>query len=654
MNRASALKAMAADLRKSNLTPADAKKRSLKLLSTKQTQETTKTDNYAGSFVWSYLIPYFDIKGKRVKDYWRVRYLEELLGKFGPLEKSRRYTGPKGAKIRTYFDPTLDWAKELKDDDLLTMIVEGEKKAQCAVNDGVVAIGIGGVDCWRQGGELLPDLAAISWKGRDVVLFFDSDYKSNPDVQRALIKLDRELRKRGATVRRAEPPNGPNGEKWGYDDCRVNLGKRATLKLVDDAEEIELPPDKIEELNERYYVAPEGSNVRIFDEIDGTAYTQQDFRLLYANQYVEDADGKIKPLGSEWIKHPQRRQYTQTIFDPDAPDDPTAYNRYKGFAYEPSPGDWSLLREHIRQVICSGNDEHTEYLLDWLARGVQHPGKRAEIAIVLRGEQGTGKGVFVNAYATLFAPHAYHASSSIEITGRFSGHIKDVLFIFMDEAFFAGDKTHVGTLKKIITEQTIAIEEKFKQRIEVRNRLKIIIASNEHWVIPAGNLERRFFVLDVLRSKQQQTEYFGALIKQLKNGGYEAFLHDLLMRDISEFNFRSCPRTDALAEQQLYSMTPVEVYWVNLVDEGELPREQGWGQIEKHILYDHFSEATRRRGLTHLPDIGQFYQQLKQLLPAGYPKTTRPRVHGSRPYIWHFPSLNECRKRLVVVRGGPT
>ena len=112
LTRASAAKLMAADLKQSNLIMVDGKKRGFKLQSPEQTQKRTKTAKYPGAYVWSYLIPYYDINGKCVKNYWRVRYLEEVTGKYGSKPtRPRRYTGPQDARIRIYFDPTCDYSE---------------------------------------------------------------------------------------------------------------------------------------------------------------------------------------------------------------------------------------------------------------------------------------------------------------------------------------------------------------------------------------------------------------------------------------------------------------------------------------------------------------------------------------------------------------
>lgn len=614
----------------------------------------------------SMLVVYRDLFDQRLKGYWRIRYLKTVYGDNG---KIIRFTGPRGMGPFLYFARTWpnrhqrrSWTHIAKHTEVPIFITEGEVKACALARTGRAAIGLAGVSAFLKNGKLLPQFADIEWEGRYACIIFDNDIVSKPAVRWAMARLVRELTNLGALPKIVRLPNFEvTGVKVGIDDYLVKR-KFAASALddleVEDCEETVL----LHDLNSFYYVAPEGGKVLVHDERDGQMYNVADFRTLYMNKYAEDVEGKLKPLGSAWLGSPIRRQYDRTVFDPGAPDDPHIYNRYRGFAFEPQRGDWSLLRGHIAEIICGGNREHIEYVENWMARCVQVPGERAEVALVLRGEQGTGKGIFANSFCALFSPHTYHASSANEITGRFSGHLKDVLVVFMDEAFYAGDKSHVGTLKKIVTEKEISIEEKYLKRVEVPNRLKIIIASNEHWVIPAGMQERRFLMLNVSSAKQQQTSYFNAIVKQLNNGGYEAMLCDLLDRDISKFEHRYCPRTEALAEQQLYSMTPVASYWSEILDTGAIPaiardiRRRGasdeWGLAATKSLHGDFVKQARDRGLGHLPDIAQFGRQLKQLLPPGYPKKVKLNRRGERIPAWEFPPLDTCRKWFAAVQEG--
>lgn len=60
------------------------------------------------------------------------------------------------------------------------------------------------------------------------------------------------------------------------------------------------------------------------------------------------------------------------------------------------------MQAHIRDVLADGDQEAEGYILNWAAWAVQNPGKRAEAALVFRGDEGTGKGVFLHALREIF------------------------------------------------------------------------------------------------------------------------------------------------------------------------------------------------------------------------------------------------------------
>src|SRR5687768_12831600 len=98
---------------------------------------------------------------------------------------------------------------------------------------------------------------------------------------------------------------------------------------------------------------------------------------------------------------------------------------------------------------------------------------------------------------------------------------------------------------------------KGQNRVTVRNMIHLLIASNNDWVAPASVEERRFCITEVGEDHMQDKPYFAAIEQQLDNGGLHAMLHDLLHRDLSGFEIRDVPRTDALLEQKIRSLDPV-------------------------------------------------------------------------------------------------
>ena len=410
-------------------------------------------------------------------------------------------------------------------------------------------------------------------------------------------------------------------------------------------------PQYIKEMNECHAVIKNGGSPRILNE-----YTDQeghhidiwkpsDMDVYYANRKIQVVEGnKLKdiPVSKLWLAHKHRREYSKIVFEPSGclPDQ---YNMWRGFAIQPEPGDWSLLQEHILENLCSGNAKHYDYLLAWMARICQDPGgPRPGVAIVMRGCEGTGKGILANNFGEIFGPHFVPIHNQTQLTGRFTEHLKSALVIFLDEAMWGGDKNAEGVLKGIITEEKRTVEPKGKDAYTVRNHANIIMASNNEWVVPAGANARRFFVLNVSDRRMQDSTYFSAIQRQMDNGGREAMLYDLLRLDISGVNLRDIDRTDALMEQIEHTMGSVEQFWFVCLKRGWIMNEMGgWGMVAVSDLYDSYLEWCRALNIRYPKHEIHFGRTLKVI--SGVSRTRRRIGDGGRNYFYEFPDLEECR-----------
>src|SRR5262249_51808080 len=152
-----------------------------------------------------------------------------------------------------------------------------------------------------------------------------------------------------------------------------------------------------------------------------------DLRLLYLNRSVSvgnDEKGKPKyyPVADLWLRHKDRSQFIGGVtFDPSG-----KYvrhgvlNLWQGFAVQPRPGRWDRLQKHIRDVICCGRRDYFNYLVKWMARLIQHPAKQGEVAVVMRGGEGTGKGTLAKVLLYILGQHGMAIASSRHLTGNFN------------------------------------------------------------------------------------------------------------------------------------------------------------------------------------------------------------------------------------------
>jgi len=440
---------------------------------------------------------------------------------------------------------------------------------------------------------------------------------------------------------------------------------RYAWKQIRTAREEAVHP-RLREMNAKHAVVGDiGGTCRIVSEVFDPVLRRHrlsrtsfaDFRNRYSHvQVAVERGGKLPgaiPLGSWWLGHPQRRQFESIIFAP-GQEIPGTFNLWRGFGVTPKAGECAPFFEHIRNVVCAGKDEHYRYIVGWLADVVQTPARPGQVALVIKGKQGTGKGFFAREFGALFGRHFMHVTHASHLVGHFNAHLRDVVCLFADEAFYAGDQKHVPILKTLITEPTLMIEAKGVDSEVAPNCVHLLMASNERWAVPAGLDDRRFFVVEVSDEHRCDAGYFKQLGGYMANdGGREELLHVLLNYDLSKWHSGDRPDSAALVTEKMNTLDPELAWWYGKLRDGQLSSEDGeWVPVVLcDLLYADYVEANGRMGTKANPvRFGKF-------LATACPPVVRVRMSGEkvlhlpggatkvlkRPWAYRFPDLDRCR-----------
>ena len=357
---------------------------------------------------------------------------------------------------------------------------------------------------------------------------------------------------------------------------------RTLNRTIDKAQQF-VENSKLFEMNEKHCVLPISGKTRVATWGEDPEFpghrtiirfaTFSDFRALqdkYRHTIQVEGGEKEVPLGSWWIGHPHRRQYDGGMrFMPERDEDVVndALNLWQGFAVSPvKPAGKSgeagckLFLDHGSKIICSGNEDHFDYLIKREAFIVQKR-TRSEIAVGLRTEgEGTGKGIWARILNHLYGQHAMEIRNPEHVIGKHNPHLEKMLRLTADESLFASDPKHRNALYNLITEPHLTIEPKFVDVYQARNYLNLDLLSNAAHFLPVSGSARRFFAPTVSQDKANDHAYFGKIFAQMQNGGYEALLYHLLHEiDLSDFNVRDVPKTAELAEQAAYSRKGVDL-----------------------------------------------------------------------------------------------
>lgn len=423
----------------------------------------------------------------------------------------------------------------------------------------------------------------------------------------------------------------------------------------------------VEKINKIHAIVVVGGKVKVLREktkIDDPILGHyellgvNDFKSLMHNEvvFVEDDKGKTKAVRivDIWMGHEGRRTYHNGMgLFPNGKVPEGYYNTWNGFSVEPREGNCKLLLTHVKEVICSSNDFHYEWLMDWCADAVQDPSNPKGTAVVLRGDEGAGKGTLANTVGRLFGSHYRHLIDDSHLLSNFNAHMIDALFTFADEITWGGNKKTSGKLKGIVTEEYLIGERKGVDAVGYRNMNHIFIASNSDWVVPAGTNSRRWFILDVPNDKVFDRSYFDDLNSELSNGGIEAFLYFLLNRKVTN-DLRRAPETRILKDQRMRSAASDSVlqWWVRSVENEMLsvpeavvdnPDDMGdWPNVVlKKDLYDEYERWTIERRM--IPEqINIFYSRM---LDFKFERT-RKTIQGVKKQVYKVPSLKEAQVHL--------
>lgn len=360
-------------------------------------------------------------------------------------------------------------------------------------------------------------------------------------------------------------------------------------------------------------------------------------------------------LMAKWLSWEGRREYPNGIVMAPNAEPEGAYNLFSSFSVEPVKGTWEKFQTLILYALCNGDKKLFNWILDWMASAIQHPEIRYGVALVLRGDKGIGKGIFAKWFGKLFGKHYFHVTQDRHLTGNFNAHQAQALLMFADELIWGGYKSSEGVLKALITEDSIMLERKGIDAVRIKNHIRLLVASNEDWSVPAGPGERRWLVCDCSNKYKEDHDFFAALEDEMNNGGLESMMYELLHRKITT-NQRAAPKTAALSDVAVKGFNPIEK-WIFMALEkpeyefGYSTEPNGWGDsIRSDLLFKSFNDFSYRFNARDRISKDVFMRKLKKLLYL--PKPSRPlNENGKRIPVYQLPNIEQARKNFSKAVG---
>ncbi|CAK8744495.1 hypothetical protein SODG_007608 [Sodalis praecaptivus] len=339
-------------------------------------------------------------------------------------------------------------------------------------------------------------------------------------------------------------------------------------------------------------------------QVNGVTHVFEDISQ-FRNYFLHCERIARKPAGVAWLNWPGKNYKPGGVgFYPSPSKCPeSVYNLFTGLSVEPTLGDCSPYLEHLRQVICAGDETSYAYLIGWMAHLIQRPDEKPSVAIVMKSIPGTGKGTMVRPLQDILGQYAIHINGAGQIAGKFNATMANKLLIFADEVT-VGRNYEGDRLKGIISEKSINLERKGIDPEPMPNFARLIFASNSIQALKAGIRERRYLVLEPNPAHAQEKGYFDNLHNWLHDNGAARLLHFLQHYDLGDFDCYRAPQTAALQDEILLGLTGFDAYLYSELSKdrpfNEMARIPVSELIDKYLMWckengEHEKPAAARR-----------------------------------------------------------
>ena len=312
--------------------------------------------------------------------------------------------------------------------------------------------------------------------------------------------------------------------------------------------------------------------------------------VIDAEMFVRRADGKkwkkeqwkasfaaLKPdgdvLNAIWKGSIPLRKFEALVYlpgDPEFPDGETAgrYNTWRESGIEPKVGDVTLFLDHMAYLFS--DEVERGYVLDYLAMLIQSPGRKVNYALLVKGDQGTGKSWIGRLMARIIGQPNMVVPANSEVMSNWTAWTEGAQLAVIEELMAMGRVEMANKLKPIITEPGLRIEAKNCNLYSIPNRLNLIAFTNHDDAVPIERGDRRWLVA-FSDAQPREEAYYERLFAFLDGDGPAAVKSWLLKRRVGLSPKGMAPSTVGKALMRRLSLGEAEQFLAEQLEDGASP-----------------------------------------------------------------------------------
>lgn len=300
---------------------------------------------------------------------------------------------------------------------------------------------------------------------------------------------------------------------------------------------------------------------------DGKKWSKEQWRAAFAGRWKGDI------VGAAFRGDLPVRKFESLVYLPcraEFPDGEAGgrYNIWRESGVEAAPGDVSVFLEHMAYLVP--NETERGHVIDYLSLLAQDPARKIDFALLVRGDQGTGKSWIGRLMAKVIGMENVVTPSNDEVMSNWTAWTEGSCLAIIEKMMAKGRLDMANRLKPIITDPQLRIENKNCRIYSIPNHLNLMAFTNHEDALPLEAGDRRWLVV-FSEAQRREDAYYDRLFAFLRGDGPAAVKHFLLERKPGLNPKSVAPATAGKAMMRKRSLSDAEQYLDEMLEGHEGP-----------------------------------------------------------------------------------
>jgi YHS domain-containing protein len=307
-----------------------------------------------------------------------------------------------------------------------------------------------------------------------------------------------------------------------------------------------------EEFEKHHFYFSSNNTVVRFRDNEMEMYGVDHAKIAFGNTFrIDLPDRESIQLMAYWLADPTRRTYRKMSYTKDGDD---TFVRPLSFVYEKHtpPAEEEAKKiltkfDELMDHVCNRKPELKTYLTNWFAHMVQKPTENAQTAIIMTGEQGTGKDTIGGILGKYVIGEQFFKdyTSSEQFWDSHDCGTEGKVFVKLQEAVGYLAHQNNGRFKARITAPTESYNPKGLKAYEVTNLAHYFVTTNEDCPVKMEETDRRFVLIRTGSYQRGVTTFWDDVRKELETYKAGAVIGQYLKGiDLTGFRTTAIPRSE--------------------------------------------------------------------------------------------------------------